>query len=61
MQDGNIHCHVDNLSRRKGSEGMRIAIASAAYVAGQRLWSEVEQRFVEFSAREDVVLISAES
>lgn len=55
MQDGNIHCHIDNLSRRDGKHGARIAVASAAYVAGQRLWSDVEQRIVEFSMREDVV------
>ena len=48
MQDGNIHCHIDNLSRRNGSEGARIAVASAAYVSGQRLWSDVEQRVVDF-------------
>ena len=55
MQDGNIHCHIDNLSRRHGKNGHRIAVASAAYVSGQRLWSEIEQRFVEFGMREDVV------
>lgn len=54
MQDGNIHCHIDNLSRRNGEQGLRIAVASAAYVSGQRLWSEVEQRFVTFAMREDV-------
>lgn len=55
MQDGNIHCHVDNLSRRKGQHGARIAVASAAYISGQKIWSEIEQRWVEFSMREDVV------
>lgn len=55
MQDGNIHCHIDNLSRRGGKSGTRIAVASAAYVSGQKLWSDVEQRHVEFSMREDVV------
>lgn len=55
MQDGNIHCHIDNLSRRGEGGRIRIAVASAAYVSGQRLWSEAEQRFVEFSMREDVV------
>ena len=54
MQDGNIHCHIDNLSRRNGAEGARIAVASAAYVSGQRLWSDVEQRVVDFGMREDV-------
>lgn len=55
MQDGNIHCHIDNLSRRSGKNGERIAVATAAYNAGQRLWSELEQRFVDFGIREDVV------
>lgn len=55
MQDGNIHCHIDNLSRRREHHGARIAVASAAYVCGQRLWSEVEQRYVDFGLRQDVV------
>lgn len=55
MQDGNIHCHIDNLSRRRENHGARIAVASAAYVCGRRLWSEVEQRHVDFGVREDVV------
>ncbi len=55
MQDGNIHCHIDNVSRRDRNHGTRVAVASAAYLSGQRIWSEVEQRFVEFSMREDVV------
>ena len=54
MQDGNIHCHVDNLSRRKEDGGIRIAVATAAYVSGGRVWSDVEQRFVGFEMREDV-------
>ncbi|MCI5076436.1 MobA/MobL family protein [Oricola sp.] len=55
MQDGNIHCHIDNLSRRGGKHGERIAVAKAAYNAGQRLWSEAEKRFVDFDHRVDVV------
>ncbi|MGR6431023.1 MobA/MobL family protein [Rhizobium sp. PAMB 3174] len=55
MQDGNIHCHVDNLARRNGKGGERIAVATAAYNAGARLWSEREQRPVDFSYREDVI------
>jgi hypothetical protein len=55
MQDGNIHCHVDNLTRRNGNGDARIAVASAAYVSGRKLWSEVEQRTVDFDMREDVV------
>jgi hypothetical protein len=55
MQDGNIHCHVDNLARRNGKGGERIAVATAAYNAGERLWSEREQRLVDFGNREDVV------
>lgn len=55
LQDGNIHCHVDNLTRR-GDEGRtRIAVAKAAYNAGERLWSEREGRFVDFGNRQDVV------
>ncbi|PTW61691.1 MobA/MobL family protein [Breoghania corrubedonensis] len=55
MQDGNVHCHVDNLSRQNGKGGERIAIATAAYNAGERLWSERQQRFVDFGNREDVI------
>lgn len=55
MQDGNIHCHVDNLSRRNGKHGERIAVATAAYNAGQRLWSERERRYVDFGNRADVI------
>ena len=55
MQDGNIHCHVDNLARRNGKAGERIAVATTAYNAGERLWSDREQRFVDFGNREDVV------
>ena len=55
MQDGNIHCHIDNLSRRGDDGQLRIAVASAAYVSGLRIWSDVEQRFVDFDMREDVV------
>ena len=55
MQDGNIHCHVDNLSRRSAKHGARYAIATAAYVSGQRLWSDSEQRQVDFGNRQDVV------
>jgi len=54
MQDGNIHCHVDNLTRQNGKHGARIAVASAAYVSGERLWTDVEQRFVTFDMREDI-------
>jgi hypothetical protein len=56
MQDGNIHCHVDNLSRANGKHGARIAVATAAYNAGQRLWSEREGRYVDFGNRADVIL-----
>lgn len=55
MQDGNIHCHVDNLTRRNANGEARIAVASAAYVSGRKLWSEVEQRTVDFDMREDVI------
>jgi len=55
MQDGNVHCHIDNVSRKGGKSGARIAVASAAYVSGLRLWSEIEQRNVSFDMREDVV------
>lgn len=55
MQDGNVHCHVANLARRNGRGGERIAVATAAYNAGERLWSEREQRYVDFGNREDVV------
>jgi len=55
MQDGNIHCHIDNLARRNTDGNERIAIATAAYNAGERLWSEREQRHVDFKNREDVV------
>ena len=55
MQDGNIHCHIDNLSRRGDDGRLRIAVASAAYVSGLSLWSDIEQRFVDFDMREDVV------
>lgn len=55
MQDGNIHCHIDNLARRSDKGGERIAVATAAYNAGERLWSEREERYVDFGNREDVV------
>lgn len=55
MQDGNIHCHVDNLSRRSAKHGTRYAIATAAYTSGQCLWSDSEQRPVDFGNRQDVV------
>ncbi len=55
MQDGNIHCHIDNLARRNMDGNERIAVATAAYNAGERLWSEREQRHVDFKNREDVV------
>ncbi|WP_298966438.1 MobA/MobL family protein [uncultured Roseibium sp.] len=55
MQDGNIHCHVDNLARRNKDGNERIAIAKAAYNAGERLWSDRQQRHVDFGNREDVV------
>lgn len=55
MQDGNVHCHVDNVSRKGGKTGARVVVVTAAYVSGQRLWSEIEQRMVTFDMREDVV------
>ena len=55
MQDGNIHCHIDNLARRNTDGNERIAVATAAYNAGERLWSEREQRHVDFKNRKDVV------
>ncbi len=58
MQDGNIHCHVDNLSRADGTQGERVAVATAAYNAGQRLWSERENRHIDFGNRADVVFSS---
>ncbi|WP_424992261.1 MobA/MobL family protein [Oceaniradius stylonematis] len=56
MQDGNIHCHIDNLSRKSPKHGERFALATAAYNAGQRLWSAAAQRHVDFGNREDVVV-----
>jgi hypothetical protein len=56
MQDGNIHCHVDNLSRRSAKHGVRYAVATAAYNSGEKLWSESEQRHVDFGNRQDVML-----
>ncbi|MFX3679939.1 MAG: MobA/MobL family protein [Hyphomicrobiales bacterium] len=56
MQDGNIHCHIDNLSRKSPKHGERFALATAAYNAGERLWSAAAERHVDFGNREDVVV-----
>ncbi|MCR9121921.1 MAG: MobA/MobL family protein [Phyllobacteriaceae bacterium] len=55
MQDGNIHCHVANVSRKSPKHGERFALATAAYNSGQRLWSAAADRHVDFDNREDVV------
>lgn len=55
MQDGNIHCHVANVSRKSPKHGERFALATAAYNSGQRLWSAAAERHVDFDNREDVV------
>lgn len=55
MQDGNIHCHVANVSRKSPKHGERFALATAAYNSGQRLWSAAAERHVVFNNREDVV------
>lgn len=51
-----MHCHVDNLSRLKGEDGERSSVAKAAYNAGASLWNEREQRFSNFTYRQDIVL-----
>lgn len=55
MQDGNIHCHVANLSRKGENGKVRSAVATAAYISGERLWNEALQKHSSFSMREDVV------
>lgn len=55
MQDGNIHCHVANISRQSPKHGERFALATAAYNSGQKLWSAAAERHVDFENREDVV------
>lgn len=55
MQDGNIHCHVANVTRQSPKHGERFALATAAYNSGQRLWSAAADRHVDFNNREDVV------
>lgn len=56
MNDGNIHCHVDNLSRKDKRHGTRFAAAKAAYNAGERIWSEASQHFIDFNNRRDIFL-----
>ncbi|MBB4305536.1 hypothetical protein GGD81_004616 [Rhodobium orientis] len=50
-----IHCHVDNLSRRKADGGERSAVAKAAYNAGTAIWNERENKVTNFGNRADVV------
>jgi hypothetical protein len=56
MSEGELHCHVDNLSR-KGEDGKeRSAVATAAYISGSDLWNEREQKVSHFSGKRDVFL-----
>ncbi len=55
MQDGNIHCHIANLSRKKSDGGERSAVATAAYISGKRLRNDRLGGYSTFSIREDVV------
>ena len=55
MQEGTIHCHIANLSRKKPDGGERSAVATAAYVSGQKLKNDRLGGYSTFSAREDVV------
>ena len=50
-----IHCHVDNLSRRKADGGERSAVAKAAYNSGTAIWNEREDKVTNFGNRADVV------
>ncbi|MCW2307381.1 MobA/MobL family protein [Rhodobium gokarnense] len=50
-----IHCHVDNLSRRKADGGERSAVAKAAYNSGTAIWNERENKVTNFGNRADVV------
>ncbi|PLX39577.1 MAG: hypothetical protein C0606_03500 [Hyphomicrobiales bacterium] len=55
MQNGNVHCHVDNVSRLRSDGGQRSAVATAAYVSGTALWNEREQKKTTFAGRVDVI------
>ncbi len=50
-----VHCHVNNLSRRKPDGGERSAVAAASYISGLALWNEREQGISNFGRRRDVV------
>lgn len=49
-----LHCHVNNLSRRKSDGGERSAVAAAAYISGSALWNAREDRETNFENRRDV-------
>lgn len=50
-----LHCHVNNLSRRKANGGERSAVAAAAYISGSALWNAREDRETNFENRRDVI------
>lgn len=50
-----VHCHVDNLSRKKADGGERSAVAAAAYISGSAIWNEREQKITNFGNRADVL------
>lgn len=55
MQDGNIHCHINNVSQKAERVRDRSAIAAASYNAGVELWSDREQRHLVVRDKDGVV------
>ncbi|MBO6674099.1 MAG: MobA/MobL family protein [Rhizobiales bacterium] len=55
MQDGNLHCHVKNITRRGKDGRLRSVVAKAAYNSGEALPIEREDRTTTLPTRHDVV------
>lgn len=54
MQDGTLHCHVKNISRRGRDGRTRSVVAKAAYNSGQNLWFDREARHTTLAERQDI-------
>lgn len=54
LQDGNIHCHVNNVSAKASHVRDRSAIAAASYNSGTEIYSNKEKRFVAVRDTDDV-------
>lgn len=54
MEDGTLHCHMKNISRRGKDGRTRSIVAKAAYNSGQNLWFDREARRTTLAERKDI-------